>query len=186
MEQLDMREQARRHRVRRAEDARIEREQLGARIRRIRVERGFSQARAAGYAGIHPKTWGRWESGQTTPRLTDIGRVTTAIGVPAAALTAPEGYKALIDVILSPQTLERLRREGDPAIDEVTAVVASQLRAAIAGAVDAPPQTPVRARGTRHSPARSRVEVLTKLRNLADRRLAAAIAEQEASGLTMG
>jgi hypothetical protein len=129
------------------------------------------------------KTWQRWEGARTIPKLSDVGRVTAAIGVPAAALTVADGHTALADVIISAETLARLRR--DPAaIDEVTARLASQLRAVIEGAALVPP-TSVRARGTRHSAARSRVEVLTKLRDLADRRLADAIAAQEASRLTM-
>jgi transcriptional regulator with XRE-family HTH domain len=43
------------------------RQEVGARLRRLREGKGWNQADAAHEVGVGPKTWHLWETGKTTP-----------------------------------------------------------------------------------------------------------------------
>lgn len=57
---------------------------LGARLRRLRLAAGLTQAELARRTGIQRPNIARLESGRHTPSLETLGRLASAIGVPAA------------------------------------------------------------------------------------------------------
>ncbi len=69
---------------------RDEARKLGARIRRLRVARGWTQEQLAERAGVHYKYLGDVERGMRNPALFNIARIARALGVPVAALFVDE------------------------------------------------------------------------------------------------
>lgn len=63
---------------------------LGARIRRLRVARSWTQEQLAEQAGVHYKYLGDVERGMRNPALFNIARIARALGVPVAALFVDE------------------------------------------------------------------------------------------------
>ena len=61
----------------------IEVDQLGARLRELRLAAGLTQAELARRTGIHRPNIARVEAGRHTPSLETLSRIATAIGVPA-------------------------------------------------------------------------------------------------------
>lgn len=59
---------------------------LGARIRRLRADRGLQQRQLAEKADLTPSMVSQIESGRLTPSLHTLGRVAAALGVPIASL----------------------------------------------------------------------------------------------------
>jgi len=75
----------------RADEAgREEARKLGARIRQLRVARGWTQERLAEHAGVHYKYLGDVERGVRNPALFNIARIARALGVPVAVLFMDE------------------------------------------------------------------------------------------------
>ncbi len=48
---------------------------VGQELRRLREERGMSQCRVARMLDCYPSEVSRWESGERTPRLTNLARL---------------------------------------------------------------------------------------------------------------
>ncbi len=63
---------------------------LGARIRRLRVDRRWTQEQLAEQAGVHYKYLGDVERGVRNPALFNIARIARALGVPLATLFVDE------------------------------------------------------------------------------------------------
>lgn len=63
---------------------------LGARIRHLRIARGWTQEQLAEHAGVHYKYLGDIERGVRNPALFNIVRISRALGVPLAALFTDE------------------------------------------------------------------------------------------------
>ncbi len=75
----------------RADEAgREEARKLGARIRQLRVARGWTQEQLAEHAGVHYKYLGDVERGVRNPALFNIARIARALGVPVAVLFMDE------------------------------------------------------------------------------------------------
>lgn len=75
----------------RADEAgRGEARKLGARIRQLRVARGWTQEQLAEHAGVHYKYLGDVERGVRNPALFNIARIARALGVPVAVLFMDE------------------------------------------------------------------------------------------------
>lgn len=64
-------------------------ETRGARIARIRRERGFTQRTLASEIGVDPVSVSRWERDEATPRDLVRERLAAALGISVAGL---EGY----------------------------------------------------------------------------------------------
>lgn len=63
---------------------------IGWHIRRLRRERGWSQARLAAEAGLSITMIGKLEAGQGNPRVTTLGAVAKALSVETnSLLTGP-------------------------------------------------------------------------------------------------
>lgn len=75
----------------RADEAgREEARKLEARIRQLRVARGWTQEQLAEHAGVHYKYLGDVERGVRNPALFNIARIARALGVPMAVLFMDE------------------------------------------------------------------------------------------------
>jgi len=75
----------------RADEAgREEARELGARIRQLRVARGWTQEQLAEHAGVQYKYLGDVERGVRNPALFNIARIARALGVPVAVLFMDE------------------------------------------------------------------------------------------------
>ncbi len=75
----------------RADEAgREEARKLGARIRQLRVARGWTQEQLAEHAGVHYKYLGDVERGVRNPALFNIARIARALGVPVVVLFMDE------------------------------------------------------------------------------------------------
>lgn len=153
---------------------------FAAHLRRLRQASGLSIDTAAGHTGVTLTTWRRWEQGASTPRLYRGGAIARALGVPVAALFVDEvaGYRAVSDVVLSPDGVERVKREGLPAAEALAALVAAQLPALILEAVR--PRRP--SRDGRSKPRRTRAEVLAGIDDANRSRAARRAADQAAGG----
>jgi len=72
------------------ETGRREARKLGARIRHLRIARGWTQEQLAEHDGVHYKCLGDVERGVRNPALFNITRIARALGVPVAALFVEE------------------------------------------------------------------------------------------------
>lgn len=64
--------------------------QLGARLRKLRLEAGLTQAELARRTGIHRPNIARVEAGRHTPSLETLTRLATAIGVPTTRVLSED------------------------------------------------------------------------------------------------
>lgn len=64
----------------------LNRSALGARLKKLRLSSGLTQAELARRTGIHRPNIARVEAGRHTPSLDTISRIATAIGVPATEI----------------------------------------------------------------------------------------------------
>ena len=64
--------------------------QLGAQLRRLRLEAGLTQAELARRTGIHRPNIARVEAGRHTPSLETLARIAAAIGVPTTRVLQPD------------------------------------------------------------------------------------------------
>ena len=62
-------------------------ETTGARIKRLRLARGFDQKTLATLAEMSPTTISRYETGASMPRTDDLARVARALGTSTGELT---------------------------------------------------------------------------------------------------
>jgi len=69
----------------------MEQRQLGLNIKRLRQERGLSQARAAARAGVDPATWNQVETRARKPNIETLERMASGLDVEMADLFA--GYE---------------------------------------------------------------------------------------------
>lgn len=67
-------------------DLRVTKRKFGTSVRRLRMQRGWSQEEFASLIGIHRTYIGGIERGERNPTLTMIVRLATALEVDAAAL----------------------------------------------------------------------------------------------------
>ena len=87
-----------------------EKQQLGLRIRRHRIQAGLTMDTVAANAGCSIQSLRGWERGRHAPLPWRLGPLARAIGVPVSALLDDEAHVA--DITLSRETLEAIRREG--------------------------------------------------------------------------
>lgn len=59
---------------------------VGARVRRIRTERGLSIEQLAARVGVEPVTLVRWEAGQRAPSLSVLALVARGLAIPLREL----------------------------------------------------------------------------------------------------
>lgn len=132
---------------------------FGQRIRTIRLGQGLSADKAANAAGCHAQTYRNWEAGRTKPDLTRAGAIARALNVPVAALFTDE--LVIAEVIVSADTVARIRKEGRTAAADAARRLAAQLEPAI---YDAATRKPADTRpGARARPRRTRAERLAEL-----------------------
>ncbi len=81
------------------------REEIGGRIRQLRIQAGISQERAAAHAGVSRITWQRYETGEDNPSAQRIPAVAAALDAPIAAIFRAD---AIADLTLSDETRARL------------------------------------------------------------------------------
>jgi len=129
------------------------------RIRQLRIAQGITLDAAARQAGVVGRSWSRWEAGDTKPALERAGAIARALNVPVASLFTDELVVA--EIIVSKETIERIRAEGRTAAGDVAARLAAALEPAIwDAATRKPPDTRP---GARAKPRRTRAERLTEL-----------------------
>ncbi|MCV2394351.1 helix-turn-helix domain-containing protein [Actinotalea sp. M2MS4P-6] len=82
---------------------------LGRRIRHYRTERGWTLDRLGGEVGASASQLSLVENGRREPRVTLLRSIAAALGVPAAALLAPEppSHRAALEI-----ALDRAQRTG--------------------------------------------------------------------------
>jgi hypothetical protein len=80
-----------------------------------------------------------------------IGVLAASLGSPVCALFVPDGYTAVTEVVLTPESTERVRLGGRPVADELAARIAGQLSALILQAC-----APDRAKPSSRTPRRRR------------------------------
>jgi DNA-binding XRE family transcriptional regulator len=132
---------------------------LGNRIRTLRITKGLTQETAARTAGVCVTTWRSWEAGTKQPRLFRGMAIAAALAVPVAALFRDD---VVADVVLSADTVQRIRAEGRPASEEAAKRLASRLETEL---YEFATRRPVDVRaGARPKRRRSRAEVLTGIR----------------------
>lgn len=85
----------------------------GKRLRRRRIEAGLTQERASSAAGATFREWAIWEVGTRAYPARRLPAIAAAMGIPIASLLVDE--LVLAEIRLSPETLERIKREGRPA-----------------------------------------------------------------------
>lgn len=59
---------------------------LPTNIRKARLDRGQTQIRVARAAGCSPRTYQRWESGESTPNLATLRHLAVVLGVTVSSL----------------------------------------------------------------------------------------------------
>jgi len=128
----------------------------GQRLRQRRLEAGITQQAAANTLGIDLQVWVKWELGRRPYPACRLAAIASALGIPIASLLVDQ--VVLQEIRVSEETLERVRREGRPAIDEISARLAASVGALLHAEatrlpVDLSP-------GARAKPRRSREQVL--------------------------
>lgn len=104
------------------------REEMGARIRELRIAAGISQAAAARHAGIHYVTWQRYESGERNPSSRRIADIARAVDAPVGAIYNPD---VAAELTLSPDTRARLAANPTTAAHDLAAQLAPALLATL-------------------------------------------------------
>lgn len=132
-------------------------------------------------AGVSITAYRAWEAGTSTPLLSRLERLVSALGVPACALSAPEGYVAVTDVQLTPQAVARVRSLGEPEAQRLADQIAAQLPALILAQCRTPQRPSTSARG---KPRRSRAEVLAGINEANTMRAARQAEHRTAAGGT--
>jgi transcriptional regulator with XRE-family HTH domain len=67
---------------------------MGERFKRLRLDKGLSQAQAAAAAGVPKATLQQWESGRRKPLLEAAAKLAVALGCTLDALAGIEGRKS--------------------------------------------------------------------------------------------
>jgi hypothetical protein len=91
-----------------------------------------------------------------------MGSIASALGIPVCALYVGDGYTAVTEVVLSPESAERVLMHGEVAAKEFAALVAAQLPALILNACQ-PPRAKLTRKTSRRR--RSRDEIRAGIRN---------------------
>jgi transcriptional regulator with XRE-family HTH domain len=118
-------------------------------------------------AGVSVTSWRNWEAGRKAPRLVRGQAIASALGVPMAALFRSN---VVAEVVVSDETVQRIRSEGRGACADVAKRLAAQLEPAIYEAATRKPAD-LRA-GVRAKPRRSRAQVLAGVRQATEMRAA--------------
>jgi DNA-binding XRE family transcriptional regulator len=147
-------------------------------LRTLRLTTGITQTAAAKAAGVCITSWISWERGTKRPRLERGAAIAQALNVPVASLFRDD---LVVEVVVSRETVEEIRRDGREGARSVAQRLASRLEPSIYELATRKP-VDVRA-GARPKPRRTRVEKLagveqaTAMRKAAlDRRRESAVA----------
>ena len=68
---------------------------FGETLKRLRIEKGYTQKQLAERGGFQPPAIARYEAGQVLPRPDAVGRLAGALGVPVSSLDGSDGTAAL-------------------------------------------------------------------------------------------
>ena len=98
---------------------------LGARLRRLRTQKGLTQVTVAKQSGIHLQTWRTWEAGRSAYRPWRAVEIAQALDVPVKQLFVDD--VVLAEITLRPETLEDVRQRGDEAVQDALARLNSWL-----------------------------------------------------------
>lgn len=98
---------------------------LGDRIRKARLTAGLTRAQVVQHCSFSEPTFVTYELGSQMPRSARVGEIAHSIGCPVAALFTDE--VVLAELRVSPETLERVRSEGQSAAEDVAERMASSL-----------------------------------------------------------
>lgn len=129
---------------------------LGPRLRARRLQAGLTAKTAAKATGVTLSTLRRWELGHGIPRPHRLWKHAQTLGCPVASLLTDE--LILAEVRVSPETLERVKREGQPAAREAAERIARGLEVLLLAEAGRPPLD--LSPGARPKRRRSRLEVL--------------------------
>jgi DNA-binding XRE family transcriptional regulator len=135
---------------------------FGQRIRALRIQQGLTIKSAASQIPAHEQTFISWEAGRTKPLLHKAGAIASALGVPVGALF---NEHVAAEVVVSPETVARIRREGREACVEVAKRLADQLEPVIWAHATTPPADT--RPGARPKPRRTKAERLAYLNSRA-------------------
>jgi transcriptional regulator with XRE-family HTH domain len=150
---------------------------FGKRLRKARLTYQLGREYVAQAAGIPLRSLIRYELGSQTPPPARISALASAIGCPAASFLVDD--VVLAELRVSPETLERVRSEGQPAADEVAARIAATLAPLLLAEATRPP-VDLRP-GARPRKRRDRAQVLAGVAR-AKERSAARAARDAAAG----
>jgi transcriptional regulator with XRE-family HTH domain len=129
---------------------------FGQRLRRRRLESGLTTKAVADLAHISKACYEVYEVGSQSCPSIRLAAIASAMGVPIASLHVDE--LVLAEIRLSPETLERIRREGRPAAEAAIARVSDNLVALALAEATRPPVD--LSPGARAKPRRSRESLL--------------------------
>ncbi|WP_085544458.1 helix-turn-helix domain-containing protein [Dethiosulfovibrio salsuginis] len=95
---------------------------IGTRIREARNSRGWSQAKLAEKAGVHPVTLSTWENGEK-PSLSSLEKLAVALEIPVGFLL--EGENRDVSEPTKPSTgiLQAMREQTGLSIEEAAALI---------------------------------------------------------------
>lgn len=129
---------------------------LGKRIRRERLRAGLAQRDLATLVKVSYGTIGAYELGGRIAPLRMVLAIAHAVGCPVAQLLTDE--LVLAEIRVSPDTLERVKREGQPAAREAAQRIAAGLEALLLAEATRPPVD--LSPGARPKRRRTRAEVI--------------------------
>lgn len=128
------------------------------RLKRLRHQQGLTNQQLADLTNVDVLSASRWQSGATQPSFARAPDIASALGLPVAQLFTDD--PVIAEVTLSPETLQRIKREGRPAAAETAQRLALMLepliwQEATRKPVDVSP-------GVRAKPRRNRAQVLAQ------------------------
>lgn len=100
---------------------------FGENIRRIRMQKGFSQKEAASRAGFTPAYWGYLERGQKNPSVEVIEKIAGSLGVKAHLLFI-NSYDNNLPVEFL-QMMYLIKNMGDKHLEFITTVLRAYIKA---------------------------------------------------------
>ncbi len=146
------------------------REEIGARIRQLRLQAGISQQSAADHAGVSRTIWQQYESGTRNPSIRRVPAIAAALDCPLAAIFRSD---AIADLTLSDEARARIRSDHAYA-DTLAATLASRIAPALLANAT---QHKQQQRAVRAVNLAAPLQVAERL--LASRRASVAIAERQ-------
>lgn len=134
-------------------------QRLGERIRTARQRSGLTQKQTASLTEVREHTLRRWEQGLHAPKFPNVVKLAATLGVPVASLlTDTPGQACVAEVMVSADTLRKIRSKGRKESQAVAARLATALEPLLWRAARQP--LPAGPNGSRAKPRRTREQIV--------------------------